>query len=109
MARKFRELEEKLPLEVRERVQKRVQQTIAELPLHRLRSARELTQKQLAETLRVDQPAISRLERRTDMYLSTLRHFIEAMNGQLVIQAVFPDGRYTIIHLRGEDEANDPG
>ena len=43
MARKFRELEERLPVGVRERVQRRVQQTIAELPLCRLRSARELT------------------------------------------------------------------
>ena len=78
-----------------------------DLPFHRLRSARELTQRQLADTLRVDQPAISKLERRTDMYISTLRNFIEAMDGELVIQAVFPDGTYRITHLASDEEGQE--
>ncbi|HVT95691.1 MAG TPA: XRE family transcriptional regulator [Bryobacteraceae bacterium] len=51
-----------------------------------------LPKKQMAETLQVEQPAISKMEKRTDLYLSTLRNFIEAMNGELEVRAVFPDG-----------------
>ncbi len=64
-----------------------------ELPLDELREAQRLTQEQLAATLNVKQSAVSKLERRTDMYVSTLRNFIEAMGGQLEIHAVFPTGR----------------
>jgi len=46
----------------------------------------------LAEALNVQQPSIAKLERRTDMYVSTLRSHIEAMGGQLEIIARFPDG-----------------
>jgi uncharacterized protein YkvS len=46
----------------------------------------------MAETLQVEQPAISKMEKRTDLYLSRLRNFIEAMNGELEVRAVFPDG-----------------
>lgn len=53
---------------------------------------RALTQEHLSTILGVQQSAISKLERRADMYVSTLRHFIEAMGGQLEIRAVFPDG-----------------
>jgi Fe-S cluster biogenesis protein NfuA len=46
----------------------------------------------MAEKLHIKQAAVSKLERRTDMYLSTLRSYIEAMGGALEIRAVFPDG-----------------
>jgi transcriptional regulator with XRE-family HTH domain len=62
------------------------------MALEELRDALRLTQRQLAETLQVDQSAISKLERRTDMYVSTLERFIEAMGGRLEIRAVFPEG-----------------
>lgn len=68
----------------------------AEMPLHELRAALELSQKQLAETLGVDQPAVSKMERRTDMYVSTLRNFIEAMGGHLEVRAVFVSGAVDI-------------
>ena len=61
------------------------------MPLEELRAARQLTQQQLAKLLKKDQSAISKLERRTDMYLSTLREFVKAMGGDLEIRAVFPD------------------
>jgi hypothetical protein len=48
----------------------------------------------------VKQSAISKLERRADMYVSTLRHFIEAMGGQLEIRAVFPDGDVRITQFQ---------
>ncbi|HLY54666.1 MAG TPA: transcriptional regulator, partial [Stellaceae bacterium] len=43
------------------------------------------------EILHVEQPAVAKLEKRTDMYVSTLRRFIEAMGGELEIVARFPD------------------
>jgi predicted transcriptional regulator len=55
-----------------------------------------MTQQQLAHTLNVDQSAISKLERRTDMYVSTLERFIEAMGGRLEIRAIFPAGSVRI-------------
>ncbi len=62
-----------------------------ELTLAQLRQARQRSQAELAEKLGVQQSAISRLERRTDMYLSTLTGIIEAMGGTLEIIARFPD------------------
>jgi transcriptional regulator with XRE-family HTH domain len=74
----------------------RVKQMIEEMPLHRVREARNLTQKHLADILQKDQSAISQIERRTDMYVRTLAAFIEAMGGELEIRANFPDGTVRI-------------
>jgi hypothetical protein len=54
---------------------------LAEMPLNELRHARGLLQKMLAEALHIQQPSIAKLERRTDMYVSTPRSHIEAMGG----------------------------
>ena len=70
----------------------RARKIIEEMPLQQLRNAREMTQARLAEILEMDQGNISKLEKRTDMCLSTLRRPIEAMGGELEIRAVFPDG-----------------
>jgi predicted transcriptional regulator len=69
---------------------------LAEMPLAELRRARGMSQKALAEMLHVQQPSIARLEKRTDMYLSTLRSHIEAMGGKLEVVARFPDGAVKI-------------
>ena len=95
-ARNFDELRMKMPPESRARVDERVRVTLANMALDELRAARELTQTHLAELFGVSQGSISRLERRTDMYVSTLAKFIEAMGGQLEIRAVFPDGSVRI-------------
>ncbi len=63
-----------------------------EMSLAELRRARELTQKAIGETLHVGQPAVAKLEKRTDMYVGNLRRFVEAMGGELEIVAHFPDG-----------------
>jgi len=68
----------------------------AEMALEEVRGALRMTQQQLAKTLNVDQSAISKLERRTDMYVSTLERFIEAMGGRLEIRAIFPEGSVRI-------------
>jgi DNA-binding XRE family transcriptional regulator len=92
MARNFRELEAKMSPERRERVAARVKEALALMPLQQIRNARRMTQTRLAELLEMDQGNISKLEQRTDMYLSTLRSYVEAMGGALEIRAVFPDG-----------------
>ncbi len=62
-----------------------------EATLRELREALDRSQQQLAERLGIQQAAVSRLERRTDMYLSTLRELIQALGGELEIVARFPD------------------
>ncbi len=62
-----------------------------EMDLAEIRRARDLSQESLAETLHVGQAAVSKLEKRADMYLSTLRRFVEAMGGELELTARFPD------------------
>jgi transcriptional regulator with XRE-family HTH domain len=79
---------------------------LKEMPLHELRRARGLSQQTLAEVLHVQQPAIAKLEKRTDMYLSTLRNHIRAMGGELEIIAHFPDGDVRIENFSSADEGS---
>ena len=92
MAKKFSELESKMNPERRAKIAERVKKTLAEMPLNELRNARGLSQQMLAEALHIQQPAIAKLEKRTDMYISTLRSHIRAMGGELDVIARFPDG-----------------
>ena len=96
MARKFEELRARMSPERRARNEARARELLAEMPLQQLRQARQMTQTRLAEVLEMDQGNISKLEKRTDMYLSTLRSYVEAMGGELEIRAVFPDGEVQI-------------
>ncbi|MGD1062893.1 MAG: XRE family transcriptional regulator [Terracidiphilus sp.] len=96
MAHKWSELEAKMGPERVAAARARARKIIEEMPLQQLRNAREMTQTRLAEVLEMDQGNISKLEKRTDMYLSTLRSYVEAMGGALEIRAVFPDGEVKI-------------
>ena len=96
MAKKFRDLRRKMSHEAQVRAHEKAMAMMTELPLAELRQARHLSQEQLAAVLEVKQPAVAKLEKKTDMYISTLRRFIEAMGGQLEIKAHFPDGEGTI-------------
>jgi len=96
MATNFRKVREGMAPERQERIRKRTEELLAELPLQELRQARALSQQELAEVLGLNQATISKLERRTDMYLSSLRRFVEAMGGELEISATFPDGKVRI-------------
>ena len=96
MANKFSELRSRMSPESRARAETKALAMLAEMPLNELRQARGLTQKMLAEVLHVQQPSIAKMEKRTDMYLSTLRSHIEAMGGQLDVVARFPDGAVKI-------------
>jgi DNA-binding transcriptional regulator YiaG len=101
-ARNFKELEAKMTPEARERVAARVKETLENVSLDQLRAARELTQEHLAELLHIKQASVSKMERRTDMYIGTLSKFIEAMGGRLEIRANFPDGAVCITQFSRE-------
>jgi transcriptional regulator with XRE-family HTH domain len=107
MAKSFKALVENLPPERRRRIAKRKQQLLAELALNELRQARRLTQQQLAESLNISQASVSKMESQSDMYVSTLRRFLEAMGGELRIVAAFPDGE-VLIHLFEELDEDHP-
>jgi len=99
MTHKFSELEAQMSPERRAKIAEEVAKALGEMPLNELRNARGLSQKMLAEALHIQQPAIAKLEKRTDTYISTLRSHIEAMGGQLEIIAKFPDGDVKITNF----------
>ena len=105
MATKFREIREQMAPERQERIRHRTEELLGELPLQELRQARAMSQEELAEVLGLNQATISKLERRTDMYLSSLRRFVEAMGGELEITARFPEGKVRIQLLEDLEEA----
>ena len=78
-----------------------------DLSLAELRRARLMTQDQLAADLHINQASVAKLERRTDMYLSTLRRFVEAMGGELEIVARFPDQPQVRLRCIGELAADE--
>lgn len=111
MARKFAELRSRLSPDAQASAAAMAREMLTEMPLNELRQARGLSQKMLAEILNVQQPSIAKIEKRTDMYLSTLRSHIEAMGGQLEVIARFPDGSVKISNfsdLGGTVSARDP-
>jgi transcriptional regulator with XRE-family HTH domain len=62
------------------------------MPLDALRDRKQLTQMQMAQLLKISQGAVSKVERRSDMFVSTLRNYVRAIGGNLEIRAVFPEG-----------------
>ncbi|MFJ2465730.1 XRE family transcriptional regulator [Pseudomonas sp. NPDC087615] len=101
MAKKFAQLQARMTPEARAGADSIYEQHIREMPLNELRQAKALSQATLAETLHVNQAAISKMERRTDMYISTLRNCIRAMGGELEIIATFPEGQINIENFAG--------
>jgi transcriptional regulator with XRE-family HTH domain len=92
MARKFSELRDKMSPAARAESEREFRRMVEEMPLRKLRAARALTQENLASVLHVRQSEVSKIERRTDMYLSTLASYVKAMGGTLEVRAAFPDG-----------------
>jgi transcriptional regulator with XRE-family HTH domain len=92
MPRKFKTLRDQMSSRARERSRKLAAEYRSQMALDELREAREMTQQHLARILNVNQAAVSKMERRTDMYVSTLQQFVRAMGGELKITASFPEG-----------------
>ena len=96
MSKPYSILRQKMKPTARKKAADKTKTLLDAMPLQELRHARHLSQEQLAKTLSVKQAAVSKLERRADMYISTLRNFIKAMGGDLEITARFPDGSIQI-------------
>ena len=94
--RRFRELVQNMPLERQRKLAKRVRETLGSMPLEEIRKARQMTQAKLAEVLGVNQGEVSKIEHRTDLYVSTLAGYVEALGGKLEIRAIFPDRQMRI-------------
>ncbi len=78
------------------------------MPLDALRDARQLTQVQMAQLLKISQGAVSKVERRTDMFVSTLRNYVRAIGGDLEIRAVFPEGDVLIDQFGTLEPSHNP-
>src|SRR5438309_168956 len=84
--RKFSEMLQDRPMKER----------IRALRLDELRKSRSITQVRVAEHLRTNQGEVSRIERRTDIHISTLAQYVRALGGNLEIHAIFPDSEVRI-------------
>jgi ribosome-binding protein aMBF1 (putative translation factor) len=103
MAKSFKNLMQKMSVKAQKKVAEKTQELIREMPLQELRHARHMSQERLAEVLYTKQANVSRIERRTDMYISTLRSYIKAMGGELDIVARFPEGDVHINQFKDID------
>jgi transcriptional regulator with XRE-family HTH domain len=92
MSKSLKEKLDALSPERRKRVKARADELIAkEMTLRDLRKARQLTQQRVAELMNISQDNVSRLEQRSDLLLSTLRSYVEAMGGEFHMTAKFPN------------------
>ena len=97
--RNFRQLVEAMPQARQRKIEARFQESLASMPLDELRKLREMTQLQLGEILGVHQSEVSKIEHRSDICVSTLVEYVEALGGHLEIRAVFPDRQVLISHF----------
>jgi hypothetical protein len=97
------EVLQSLPEERRLRIEQMSAELIAEeLSLRGVRRARKLTQARLSKKLKIGQEGVSRIEKRTDLYLSTLRSYVEGVGGKLSLIVEFPDRAPVILAGLGE-------
>lgn len=100
MSKKWRDLKKRMSPAAQARIDARVRKTLKSLPLVEIRKAIGLTQAEIAKRLAQSQGSVSKIENAADMYLSTLRKFIEAMGGELKLTATFAKGRtFEIDHI----------
>jgi len=105
MGKSLQEMIQTLPVTQQAEVEARFQELYAEeLSLRDLRKAREPTQEGMAELLHMRQESISRLEKRSDLLLSTLRNYVRAMGGELKLIVQFPDRPAVLLEGLLEDE-----
>jgi transcriptional regulator with XRE-family HTH domain len=106
MAKKFDNLRKKMTPERQARAAARTKAILEGMALADLRRARELSQETLAAAMQVSQPEISKLEKRADTYVSTLRKYIEALGGSLEIVAHFREGDVRITQFAELEDAH---
>ncbi len=91
MGKKFSQLQAGMRPEAQSRSAALAEAMLLEMQLQQLRKSRNVTQTKLADLMSIEQGAISKLERRDDMYVSPLREHIKALGGELKLVASFPD------------------
>jgi predicted transcriptional regulator len=92
MVRTLKEVLDTLPAEERAAIDRRYEELVNEVEsLRELRRISEMSQAKIAKTLKISQPAVSKIEKQTDMYLSTLRSYVEAMGGELDVIVRLPN------------------
>jgi hypothetical protein len=98
------EILHKLPEERRRRIEQRAAELIVEeLNLREVRRLRKLTQARLSRKLKIGQEGVSRIEKRSDLYISTLRSYVEGVGGKLKLVVELPDRPPVILTGLGED------
>jgi DNA-binding XRE family transcriptional regulator len=102
MANKWNSLKRKMSPQAQARVDARVKATLQTMPLAEIRKAIGMTQADLAGKLDVAQGSVSKIENAADMYLTTLRKYVEALGGELHLTATFADGRVWQIDRLGD-------
>ena len=109
MGTTLRKKMERLPPERRARIEADADRLHAEhLTLKDLRKAKALTQVQLAEALSIRQATVARMEKQSDLLLSTLRSYVEAMGGKLRLTVEFPDRPTVALEGLGDPEKRRP-
>ena len=106
MSKPFKNLIEKMPIDSQERIKQKAKILKAEMALGELRRALNLTQEQLAESLSMNQAAISKFENQSDIFIGTLRKILSSMGAELRIIAHFPDTDVVIDQFTDLQESN---
>ena len=101
MTKKFADLRNAMSAKRKEQNAHRAAVMLAAMALPELRDLLQVTQDDLADRLAISQSNVSRLERREDMLISTLREWVSALGGELQILAVFPDGAVPLNQFDG--------
>jgi hypothetical protein len=96
MATAWKNIKHKFSEERHKEIKREATAELERIGFGKLRLARQQTQVALAERLDIPQNAVSRMERRTDLLLSTMRGYVEALGGRLELRAVFPDGEFVL-------------
>lgn len=92
-----------MPEERRRKIELRTAELIAEeLNLREVRRLRKLTQARLSKKLKIGQEGVSRIEKRSDLYISTLRGYVEGLGGKLKLVVELPDRPPVILAGFGE-------
>ena len=96
MARKFRDLRVRMSPQAQARSAARAAAMLVDMQLRELRKARNVTQVEVAMAMDIEQASVSKIERREDMYVSTLREYVKALGGELKLVASFPDAQIQV-------------
>jgi transcriptional regulator with XRE-family HTH domain len=99
MATAWKNIKHKFSEDQHKQIKHEAETELKRIGFDKLRLARQQTQVALAERLDIPQNAVSRMERRTDLLLSTLRGYVEGLGGKLELRVVFPDGEFVLESL----------